>query len=544
MKKNYVKKNKSAKAFKQRAGAGNASGTAAASSTNGVSSANGARLFKKRIFHSYDDLRSGLKAVIDSFGLIEKFPKAVLSDALKAAKIDKKDFEGRVDLRDELIFTIDGDDSRDFDDAVSIKKSGSGFELGVHIADVAHYVPLGSNLDKEAMRRGTSVYFPTAVLPMLPKELSNGVCSLCEGEDRLTVSLVMDVDKNGSVVSHSVFESVICSNARLTYKKAAAVLDGDKELTALYLPFKDSLFNMQALAKILTKKRTKRGAVNFDTHESEFEIEHSEVWDLRRAVRLDSHILIEEFMILANETIAERFFKAGAPFVYRTHAPSPPEKLERLQDFLHSVGVVFNAESDTLTPYDYQRLLDSVSDEIRPVVAKMALRSMSKAVYEPKNKGHFGLASEFYCHFTSPIRRYADLTIHRIIKASLKSDGLNKFKSAAGEGARHATEREILAEEAERKFNDFVKAKYMENHIGERFTGIVSGVTEWGVFVELENTAEGLLRLESLDGHYEYDSAAMTLKGKKAFSLGAEVEIIVAGVRGERIEFVEADFED
>jgi len=493
---------------------------------------------KGKVFDYYDNLETGLEAVKNFYSLYDKFPKNVKNEAKGIAFVSKKDIEGRVDLRKELIFTIDGDDSRDFDDAVSIEKTAIGYKLGVHIADVAHYIKLGSPIDKEALKRGTSVYFPNAVFPMLPEELSNGVCSLKEDEDRLTISLVMNVDNSGNVVSYKIFESVIKSFARLTYKKCALIIGGDKDMRKLYTPFVDSLALMQELANILTKKREKRGAINFETYESEFDIEDDGVVGLRRAERLNSHHLIEEFMILANETIAQHFNKIKAPFVYRVHSKSTIEKFEKLEVFLNSLGISHRLNLENLSPKDIQHFLSKVPEHLAGVVNKVVLRAMSKAVYETKNKGHFGLASEYYCHFTSPIRRYADLSIHRVIKESLKGNKLAGYKPVVAHAAKEATNREILAEAAERKYNDFLKAKYMGEKIGDSFRGTISSITSFGFFVELDNTAEGLVRLESLDGNYEYIEHAMILKGKQIFKLGQEVEVVVASARGDRIDFI------
>jgi len=493
---------------------------------------------KGKVFGYHENLETALEAVKNFYSLYDKFPKAVKNETKQIAFVSKKDIEGRVDLRKELIFTIDGDDSRDFDDAVAIQKTPDGYQLGVHIADVAHYVKLGSSIDKEALKRGTSVYLPNAVFPMLPEELSSGVCSLKEDEDRLTISLVMDIDNNGKVLSYKIFESVIKSFARLTYKKCAKIIDGDKEMHKLYSPFIESLTVMNELANILAKKREMRGAINFDTYESEFDIEDDEVVGLRRAERLNSHYLIEEFMILANETIAEHFEKIKAPFVYRVHAKSSFEKFERLEAFLNSLGISHKLKLENMTSKDVQHLLDNVPEHLAGVVNKVVLRAMSKAVYEIKNKGHFGLASEYYCHFTSPIRRYADLAIHRVIKENLKGNKLARYKPVVALASKEATNREILAEAAERKYNDFLKAKYMEEKIGDSFKGIISSITNFGFFVELDNTVEGLVRLESLDGNYEFIEDACILKGKQIFKLGQEVDIVVANARGDRIDFL------
>ncbi|MCL2556047.1 MAG: VacB/RNase II family 3'-5' exoribonuclease [Firmicutes bacterium] len=493
---------------------------------------------KGKVFSYEDNLESGLEAVKNFYSLYDKFPKKVKQLAKEIAFISNKDKQNRIDLTDKLIFTIDGDDSKDFDDAVDIEKTGSGYKLGVHIADVAHYIKQGSVLDKEAIKRGTSVYFPNAVYHMLPHELSSGMCSLKEDEERLCLSLNMDIDSAGHVKSYKIFESVIRSNARLTYKNTSKIIDGDKVLSKMYLPFIESLVQMNELALILKEKRKKRGAIDFVTYESEFEIDGGNVVGLKRADRLNSHYIIEEFMILANETIAEHFNKIKAPFVYRNHNKSSFEKFEKLEMFLHSLGLSHNLDFNNLTSKDIQNFLKNVPEHLLGVVNKVTLRAMSKAIYENKNKGHFGLASEFYCHFTSPIRRYADLMIHRVIKEYLKNNQLANFKPIVIHAAKEATNREILAEAAERKYNDFLKAKYMQDKIGQRFKGIISSIANFGFFVELDNTAEGLVRIESLDGHYEYIEEANILKGKEIFKLGQEVEIEVESAKGDRIDFI------
>ncbi|MCL2675402.1 MAG: ribonuclease R [Firmicutes bacterium] len=516
-----------------------------------------------------------IKSVVRSFDLHEKFPRTVLKEADRLQNVSDEDTQGREDFRKEIAFTIDGEDSRDFDDAVSIKKvtdkSGENhakYILKVHIADVAHYVAENSHLDKEAFERATSVYFPFAVIPMLPDRLSEDLCSLKEGEDRLTLSVVMHIDGRGEVVKHKICEGVINCCKRLTYTQAADILAAErleavpKELKPLAKPLKD----MHDLCLILLNRRRERGAIDFESDEPEIKMDGMRVLDVKKADRLITHRMIEEFMVLTNETVAKHFFKEKTPFVYRGHAAPPEEKLERLTAFLASIGVSFvyggrcvegaapydgapgASRPTTPAPSDFAALLENAPADLKGVISAVALRSMTKALYEPASTGHYGLALRYYCHFTAPIRRYPDLFIHRVIKAFLRgqgsvgrglapADNLKKYRARAAEAAKQGSLREKSAEEAERRINDLLTAKFMSGFVGEVFDGIVSGVTAWGVFVRLSNTAEGLIRIEKLAGQYVFDEKSMSLSGERVYKMGQRVRVRVVGVSGDRIEF-------
>lgn len=483
-------------------------------------------------------------SVIRSYNLYETFPKGVQREAEETSQtVSKADIAGREDFRGDLVITIDGDDSKDFDDAVCVKKGEDGlYELSVHIADVTQYVKADSKLDREAYKRGTSVYLCDRVLPMLPRELSNGICSLNEGVDRLTLSVIMTIDGSGKIRDHRIAEGVICSKNRMTYNNVAKILGGDDALRASYAHLVPMLENAEILSKILFDRRMRRGAIEFDLSESQIIVdENGRVVDIIKQPRLVSHRMIEEFMLAANETVAEHMFGLKAPFVYRAHAVPPAEKVETLTNFLSALGISFQLATDTPQPMDFAKLIARTEGKVAPVVNRMTLRSMTKATYEPVNIGHFGLAAKFYCHFTSPIRRYPDLAIHRIIKDYLHNGpgAFKKYTEFVAEASKRSSERERLAEEAERKVDDIKKAEFMRDKVGERYPGIISGVTEWGVFVELENSVEGLIRTEFLpEGQYVYNAQLMRLdSGKHSFRLGDEIGIIVKEVTGDRISF-------
>ena len=482
-------------------------------------------------------------SILRTYNLYERFPSAVTAEAERApSEVTDAQRAGRKDYRELLAVTIDGDDSRDFDDAVSLTRSKEGYyKLGVHIADVAEYVRAGSKLDQEALKRATSVYFPDRVLPMLPIKLSNGICSLNENEERLTLSVIMYFNNMGELVKHKIFESVIKSKARLTYTNVAKLLDGDALLRKKYAHLVPMLEEMKVLAELLRSRRTARGNIEFDIPECKIVIdEYGKTKDVVKYEHLVSHRIIEEFMLAANETVAKRYTRDGFPFVFRAHMPPPSEKTERLLNFIAALGLSFKGNAQNPTSLDFAHFLASLDESVAGVVSRVTLRSMSKATYEPVNHGHFGLAAPYYCHFTSPIRRYPDLMIHRIIKADLRGESVKKFVSVVGEVAKISSERERAAEAAERKADDLKKAEFMEGKIGCVYTGVVSGVTEWGIFVELENTVEGLIRTENLPGSgyvynadlYRLDSPAHTYK------LGDVLTVKVAGVNGDRVSFL------
>ena len=485
-------------------------------------------------------------SILRAYNLYERFPAAVTAEAERIPNaVTDAQTSGRKDYRNLLTVTIDGDDSRDFDDAVSLTRSKDGYyKLGVHIADVAEYVRAGSKLDQEALKRATSVYFPDRVLPMLPIKLSNGICSLNEGEDRLTLSVIMYFNNMGELVKHKIFESVIKSKARLTYANVAKMLDGDEPLRKKYAHLVPMLEEMRVLAELLRSRRTARGNIEFDIPECKIVIdEYGKTKDVVKYEHLVSHRIIEEFMLAANETVAKRYTRDGFPFVFRAHTPPPPEKTERLLNFTAALGLSFKGNAQNPTPLDFAHFLSSLDESVAGVVNRVTLRSMSKATYEPVNHGHFGLAAPYYCHFTSPIRRYPDLMIHRIIKADLRGEGVKKFVSVVGEVAKISSERERAAESAERKADDLKKAEFMESKIGCVYTGIVSGVTEWGIFVELDNTVEGLVRTENLPGSgYVYNADLYRLDSPvHSYKLGDTLTVKVAGVNGDRVAFLLAE---
>ena len=487
-------------------------------------------------------------SVIRSYNLYENFKGGVLKEADEVAiNVGEKERKCRRDFRDELVVTIDGDDSKDFDDAVSLKVLASGnYLLGVHIADVAHYVKEDSKLDKEAFMRGTSVYFVDRVLPMLPEVLSNNMCSLNEAVERLTLSCLMEIDFSGGIVNYEIVEGVIESSARLTYTKVSKVLakqeldGGDKDK---YRPLLPKLKQMQTLANILNKKRQARGNIDFDLPESQIILdENKKAIDIVKRPRLVAHKIIEEFMLAANETVARFLNKLQAPGVFRVHESPPSDKLENLKDFLAALMVDFNFKEDKPTPAEFNELLQKVSGtKYELAVTRTALRTMAKAEYAPADLGHFGLASQNYCHFTSPIRRYPDLAVHRIVKEFLANgkDKLARFLPFSEKASSNSSTRERLAEKAEREVADIKKAEYMQDKIGNTYTGIISSVTDFGLFVELENTVEGLVRVENLPGHsYEFIERKMQLKNAtNTYMIGDSLDIVVASAAGGKVEF-------
>ena len=491
-----------------------------------------------------DDKGVDILSIVRSYHLYETFPKGVVKEAdntPSAVTADEKNV--RADFTSELVITIDGDDSRDFDDAVSLTKDGEIYRLGVHIADVSHYVKSGSKLDKEAFARGTSVYFPDRVLPMLPLKLSNGICSLVENEERLTLSVIMDIDERGKVVKSAVKEGVIRSRHRMTYNKVAAILNGDEALCKEYEDIVDMLKEMKVLSQILTNKRKRRGAIEFEIPESEIILdENGTVVDVRKKQPLISHKIIEEFMLVANETVAETMFDRKSPFIYRAHEVPPAEKIEALEEFLSGLGIEFKRDEKVPKPSDFAALLEKLDEKIAPVVNRVTLRAMTKASYEAVNKGHFGLAAPFYCHFTSPIRRYPDLAVHRIIKDFLKNGSkiFAKYENVVDDIALQSSERERLAEKAERDVDDLKKAEYMKDKIGQSFDGVISGVTEWGLFVELDNSVEGLVRIEKLAGDgFKYNPRLLSLSnGALTYRMGDSVTVTVESVNESRVNFL------
>lgn len=475
--------------------------------------------------------------VIKKFGLPEEFPQKVLNfaDTIED-EIDEREIKRRKDLRDVKMVTIDGEDAKDLDDAVSIEVLPNGrFKLGVHIADVSHYVREKNPLDKEALKRATSVYLIDRVIPMLPKKLSNGICSLNPKVNRLALSCIMTIDNNGKVLDYEIAESVIKTNERMTYTAVNKILkDQDPELMKRYDYLVDDFKAMEQLANILYKKRIKRGAIDFDFAEAKITLDElGKPIEIKPYEREIANRMIEEFMLVCNETIAEHMFNKRLPFVYRIHENPDAEKLDKFKEFVYNLGY-YVKWNDEVRPKDLQAVIEKVKGKKEEVVINtLLLRSMMQARYSPENVGHFGLAAEYYCHFTSPIRRYPDLQIHRIIKESLNNkiddNRSRKLVNLVDYAAKQSSEMERVAQEAEREVDDLKKAEYMLDRIGEEYDGLISSVTAFGMFVELPNTIEGLVHITALDDdYYIYDEGHLCLIGEKTnkvYRLGDEVRV-------------------
>ena len=481
--------------------------------------------------------------IIRKYNLPEDFPPSVLNSALDIEDfITEDEIKGRLDLRNIKMVTIDGEDAKDLDDAVSIERLENGnFKLGVHIADVTHYVKEGSVIDKEAFKRATSVYLIDRVIPMLPKKLSNGICSLNPKVDRLTLSCIMEVNRQGKVVNHTIAQSVIKTNERMTYTDVTKILrDNDVELIERYKDLVDDFKAMEELCKILRKKRLDRGAIDFDFEECKIILdEKGKPIDIKPYERAIANRMIEEFMLLANETVAEHMEKLKVPFVYRIHENPNAEKLEKFKAFIYNLGYNDITWGEEVNPKALQRVLDKFKGENEEtIISTLLLRSMMQARYSPECAGHFGLAADYYCHFTSPIRRYPDLQIHRIIKEYLNKEltenRSKKLVSIVDSAAKQSSEMERVAQEAEREVDDLKKAEYMKDRIGEIFEGMISSVTGFGAFVELPNTIEGLVHITSFrDDYYIYDEDRLILIGernKKIYRLGDKLKVLCSKV--------------
>ncbi len=475
-------------------------------------------------------------SIIRSYSLHETFPDGVEEAAQKQEErgITPSDLLGRRDFRDKRIVTIDGEDTRDIDDAISIEKIGEDYLLGVHIADVSHYVKYRSPLDKEALSRGTSAYFPDRVLPMLPKALSNGICSLNEGEDRLTLSCLMRVNAKGVVVDSEIVEGIIRSTHKMTYTEITKMLDGDEATLQKYADVADMVAAFAELTKILQQMRHKKGSVTLDVKEAKIMLIDDEIVipDYKRQF---SHEIIEAFMVLANETVASFMQSIEAPFVYRVHEKPSEEKAQSFRDFAQGLGLKAKFNVEDVHPYDYQNLLKSAENlPSYSVLNRVMLRSMQKARYSPENVGHFGLASDCYCHFTSPIRRYPDLCIHRIIKDVLSGKYAQACEVYGGfveEAASKSSDRERNAAEAEREVDALYTTMYMSERLGEEYVAVVSGVTSRGIFAELPNTIEGFIPIESIPGSYECIPERFLLKGtKESYTIGEQLLVKVIDV--------------
>ncbi|MBP3199482.1 MAG: ribonuclease R [Butyrivibrio sp.] len=497
----------------------------------------------KDVIGNINDPGVDILSIVKGYDIPSEFPEKVINQANKCPdKISEADMFGRTDLRDVVMVTIDGEDAKDLDDAVSLSIDEKGlYHLGVHIADVSNYVQESSALDREAYKRGTSVYLVDRVIPMLPHRLSNGICSLNHGEDRLALSCLMTIDKSGVIVDADIVESVINVNERMTYTSVAKILeDNDPDEIDRYEELVPMFRDMAELSGILRKKREDKGSIDFDFPETKIILDKEgnpiEILPRQRNVATK---LIEDFMLAANETVAEHFYYLQSPFVYRIHEQPDPEKIATLSTFVSNFGHHIRTRRDEgIRPKELQKLLKAIEgSKEEAVVCRMTLRSMMQAKYSTECTGHFGLAFDYYCHFTSPIRRYPDLQIHRIIKDHIRGrmtpQKSSHYEQILGEVAKHSSDTERRAEEAERETDKLKKAQYMENHIGERFEGIVSGVTAWGMFVELDNSCEGMIRAANMnDDFYIYDEEHMKLVGestRKEYTLGQKVMIKVVG---------------
>ena len=481
-------------------------------------------------------------SLIKEHNLPSTFPEPVVEEAKKCGnQINEKDVVGRRDLREETIFTIDGEDAKDLDDAVKVTRLDNGnYKLDVHIADVSYYVTPNSLLDQEALLRGTSIYMLGRVIPMLPRELSNGICSLNAGEDRFTLSCSMEINEKGEVISSDVYKAVINVTERMTYTNVQKILDdSDEDVINRYKPYISEFKLMEELAHILKNKRLEQGYLNLDIPESKIELDiDGRVTNIKRYETSFANEIIEQFMLTANETIAEKFFWLDAPFIYRVHEKPDYEKVQELNKFLFNFGLKIKANKDNIYPKEFAKILEEVKGkEEEKVVSNLILRTLKLARYEAENKGHFGIASKYYCHFTSPIRRYPDLFIHRVISEYIENNydipekWIETYEKYAKDRANQSSEREKVATKVEREAEDIKKAEYMESRIGEEYEGIVSSITSFGMFVQLENTVEGLIRFEDLgDEYFIYDEDRKRLIGEKTnkiYKIGDKVKIRV-----------------
>ncbi len=487
--------------------------------------------------------------VLESMDIVSDFPDDVLAEANAVPNAPtNKDLIGRVDLRQEVTFTIDGADAKDLDDAVHIKLLDNGhFELGVHIADVSYYVTEGSALNREAVARGTSVYVTDRVVPMLPERLSNGICSLNPNVDRLTQSCLMEIDRKGRVVNHQICQSVINTTFRMTYSDVNAILAGDDELAEKYQPIVESIHHMADLHAILEKMRVRRGALNFDTNEAKIIINDKGMpVDIVLRQRGVAERMIESFMLAANETVAEHFSKRKLPFIYRIHEEPKAEKLQKFLDYASIFGIHIHGMANKITQQALQEFMAKVENKPgADVLNMMLLRSMQQARYSEHNHGHYGLAAEYYTHFTSPIRRYPDLLVHRMIReyTQVTDEKIEHFRQVIPELATSSSTLERRAIDAERVVEAMKKAEYMEEYVGEEFEGVVSSVVKFGLFIELPNTIEGLIHITTLPEFYNYNERTMTLQGEKSgkvFRVGQPIKIKL--VRADK-ETGDIDFE-
>lgn len=480
-------------------------------------------------------------AIVKSFNIPSEFPPKVITQAQRVPDhVLDADRDGRTDLTHLQTVTIDGEDAKDLDDAISLSKEGDIYHLGVHIADVSNYVQGGSALDREALKRGTSVYLADRVIPMLPERLSNGICSLNQGEDRLTLSCLMDIDRSGQVVSHEILETIIRVDRRMSYTQVRCILeDGDTETKREYEEFVPMFFLMKELSALLRSKRHNRGSIDFDFPESKIILNGAgraiDVQPYEHNVATD---IIEDFMLMANETVAKEYCKGEYPFVYRTHENPDPERVESLLTLLRHQGIQVQKSGEEISPKEIQEILEKIQGlPNEAMLSRLMLRTMKQAKYTTECSGHFGLAAKYYCHFTSPIRRYPDLQIHRIIRDNIRGrlqrEGKTEhYREILESVAEQSSICERRAQEAERESDRLKKAEYMSYHLGEEFDGIISGVTAYGLYVELHNTVEGLVHISTLsDDYYTFDEENYELSGeltKKIYHLGQKVRVRVA----------------
>ena len=495
-----------------------------------------------RILGHKDDPGVDILSIAARYQINDVFPEGVISE-LKSIpdEVSKSELKGRRDLTNEVIFTIDGDDTKDIDDAISIKKLGNGnYLLGVHIADVSHYVKEGTALGDEAYARGTSSYLANTVIPMLPHQLSNGICSLNPNVIRLTLSCVMEIDDKGKLIDSEIFESYIKSRKQMTYKNVNKILN-ENVIPEGYEEFVSDLRLMAELSKIIRKHKLEKGYIDFDVPEPKIITdENGKAIDIQKRVQDTGENLIEDFMIMANETVASTISYMDLPFIYRVHGLPDEEKIRSFLSFVNILGYKVNANLKNITPKTIQNILGQLKDKKEyNVLSSMLLRSMQKAVYDSINIGHFGLASKFYTHFTSPIRRFPDLTVHRLLRTYLFNHNIDNqtidyYNSTLPEIAKHSSEREMAATQCERDVDDMKMAEYMEDHIGEVYKGIVSTVTNYGIYVELPNLVEGMIKIDQLDDdYYFYDESTFSLVGKrskKRYMLGQSIEIVVDSI--------------
>lgn len=507
------------------------------------------------VLGNMNDAGVDMLSIIKEYKLPAKFSEQVKEEAIKCGnEINRSEISKRVDLRDKKIFTIDGEDAKDLDDAVRVEKLKNGnYKLEVHIADVSYYVKENSLLDQEALIRGTSIYMLGNVIPMLPKELSNGICSLNAGEDRFTLSCVMEIDTKGNVVSSEIYKGVICVTERMSYTDVQKILDkSDEAVLEKYSKYIQDFKIMEELAKILKARRIENGYLNLDIPESKIELDiEGKAVKIGKYETTFANEIIEQFMLTANEAVAEKFYWLDAPFIYRVHEEPDIDKVNELNKFLYNFGLKIKANKDNVYPKEFAKVLEEIKGkEEERVISTLILRTLKLAKYEPENKGHFGIASKYYCHFTSPIRRYPDLFIHRVISKYLENnyilddEDIIRLKKQSEDRSKQSSEREKVATEVERDAEKMKKAEYMEDKIGEEYEGIISSITPFGMFVELDNTVEGLVRFENMgDEYFIYNEERKVLIGEKTnktYKIGDKVDIRV--IRASK-QLREIDFE-